>query len=1011
MAKRYPALCLFSILILLSSCTTSGKAGTPDLPEEPKAAEAPVSIIVTPEPVKEAIEPETEPVVEPEPEPEPVVDIIVTPAKIEPVIEEPEPEPELIIEPEPEPIPEPEPPQVPANLMEAIEANDLALAEGFILQDSGLLSARDAAGNTPLHTAAGLGETSMVSLLLKHGADPSIPNDAGQLPIHIAAGISFELAHNLLGNGSLLFRVDDSGSSALDLAFDAGPKGVSSLLGEQFVNSLDLQGNTPLQYAAQRGDLAVVNELIEYGADLNLSNSQGETPLDIAFTRTDSDIHVEIARVLIQNYAQIPNDQEFYYAYQTLSNDDVNIRFEGGTTPLHFAAAYHHPALLRAFIAEHGYLEARDEEENTPLHIAVVNGFFDITKLLVAAGADLDSRDAMNNSPLHLAVTSNTDTGIAEYLLDSGAEVDSRNSFGETPLHNAVSSAIDPTFVSLLLSYGAQPDSRNTSGNTPLMGALAEDNQAAAELLLDEGTDIYASNFHEISPIIRALVKGPETVSWFYRDYMNGTADGEGNSPLHIAVITGASTEAIALVIASGADLDKRNLQGETPMHLSVSCGYPEAARLLTQSGADPFINNNRGKSPLVLAYAEGIDFTGYIINEQNLQGSDTDGNTPLHLAALWDYPEAVSFLIDHGAAVNARNDQGLTPLHYAVKNNSVEICRILQAREAKIDARDNYGNTPLHTAISWGSSQCAKFLLLLKANVELRNLSGNTPMHTAVLHQDSLGINMLYQYGASLESRDNTGMTPLLLSTRKNFWTISELLIELGADYNTRDDRGNTPLHEAVRNKNQRTCGLLAGKGADIYAENSYGDTPLMIAFKAGVEVVDWFITGPMVFDRDDEGNTPLHTAIQLNASAEVIHSLIDKGADINSRNNRINTPLHNAFLSNNKTAVMVLVEAGADLFSRNGDGKTPLTLSFAMGLDALSWIVSIDNINSTDQYGNSCLHAAAQYGSMEAVEYMLNLGGDPTVMNLAGDTPAETALKNGHLDIMNRLRVFDRE
>ncbi len=902
----------------------------------------------------------------------------------------------------------PEEPVYPT-LSDAVAGGDILQAEAFILADTQSVNEPDADSYTPLHIAAMNADEKMIKLLLKHGADPSIQDNTGRLPLHIAASYSFELAHLLTGKGELIFVKDDHGISPLDMAFNHGPKAVSSLLGEQFVNTTDSNGNTPVHYAAERGDYKTVDELIEYGADINMTNDAGELPLDIAFSHTTSSDHVQVAQSLIESYSVIPSSQEFYYAYQTIANGDVNMRFEGGTTPLHFAAEHDHPALMQMFIASNAYLEARDEQGDTPLHIAVSHNYFDIVEILVSSGANIDARDALNNTPLHLAVSSGRDTTTARYLLEQGAQVDTRNTFGDTPLTNAMYKDVDSDFVRLLLSNGADPNNRNRTGNTPIMTALTQDNRTACELLLDHGADIYAQNYNGITPLIRAMIKGIDTFSWFYRAEMNDTTDGEGNTPLHTAVMIGASLEVIEHIIKTAADLDSKNLMGETPLHMAVTFGYPEAASLLTASGADPFIDNNRGKPPVVLAFEKGIEFTSSIIQEHNLQNSDQEGNTPLHLAAKWDFSDISDYLIKLGASVNARNDQGLTPLHMAVKNNSISICQLLANNGAIIDSRDNYGNTPLHTAISWGSSKAAKFLLLLGANVELRNLSGNTPLHTAVLHRDQMGIKMLFEYGASLEARDNTGMTPLLLSTRKNYWEISELLIELGADYNTRDDRGNTPLHEAVRNKNQVTCGLLSEKGADIYAENRYGDTPLSIAFKAGNEVVDWFITGSIIYDRDDQGNTPLHTAIEQNASAEVIQTLIDKGADINSRNNKINTPLHNAFLANNKTAVEVLVNAGADLFSRNGDGATPLTMAFSMGVDTLSWIIHPGNMAATDQYGNTPLHAAAAFGSEDSVDYLLAIGADPNIKNLAGETPADLAEKAGHPDIANRLRILE--
>ncbi|MEW6357125.1 MAG: ankyrin repeat domain-containing protein [Planctomycetota bacterium] len=45
---------------------------------------------------------------------------------------------------------------------------------------------------------------------------------------------------------------------------------------------------------------------------------------------------------------------------------------------------------------------------------------------------------------------------------------------------------------------------------------------------------------------------------------------------------------------------------------------------------------------------------------------------TPLHWAALWGYRDIARVLIDHGADVNARNDEGSTPLHYATGERKV---------------------------------------------------------------------------------------------------------------------------------------------------------------------------------------------------------------------------------------------------------------------------------------------------------------------------------------------------
>lgn len=69
---------------------------------------------------------------------------------------------------------------------------------------------------------------------------------------------------------------------------------------------------------------------------------------------------------------------------------------------------------------------------------------------------------------------------------------------------------------------------------------------------------------------------------------------------------------------------------------------------------------------------------------------ADDYGRTPLHVAASADYSEMVRFLIDRGADVHvASAGEGQTPLHYAAKNEAVQCVKILLAFGADIDARD----------------------------------------------------------------------------------------------------------------------------------------------------------------------------------------------------------------------------------------------------------------------------------------------------------------------------------
>ena len=877
------------------------------------------------------------------------------------------------------------------SLLQAVADSNYKETERLILAGKNLQET-DMDGKTPLHIAAANGDSDIVRLLLKHGADPAIPDNAGDLPIHFAIMNSFSFARLLAGNGELLWVPGADAKSPIDIAFDTDLAAVKALLEEDLVNIQNNQGETPLHAAVERGSRDLAATLIDLGADLNVRDNEDRLPIDIAFSFTSSQSHVAIAILLIRNYSDIPQNQHFYYAYQAFATTGINARFENGDTVLHLAAMHKHYALLTQFITAGASLESRNEWEDSPLHIAVKQNDTVMVEKILEAGANANARDTNNATPLHLAIANKDSQEIIKMLLNYGADLASRNILGETPLHIAMNQT-HQELIALLLDRGADPNARDRNGDTPIMLALAKNNSTAAQILLTRGADLYAQNNQSITPLMRACMKGEETIAWFYAPWMNTLTDINGQSPLHSAIQLKSSPAVLEIIIHSGANLNAADYAGETPLHIAVKYQYPEAIALLVSKGADQFIKNNRAKSALVMAFELGASFTQTCITESNLEAGDVEGNTPLLLAVYWDYTEITEFLLSLGANPQASNNHGATPLHFAVKNNNIKICQLLTKAGANVNLRDSYGNTPLHTSITWQSLSATKYLILMKAQINLRNLSGNAPLHTAVLYQDLDSIRLLQTYGASLEVRDNMGMTTLLLATSKNFEKTAALLIDLGADLQSRDDRGNTSLHEAIRNRNLTIAKMLVNRGADMYAENRYHDTPLSLAFSAGITTVEGILTPSAINTRDDKGNTPLHSAILSEAPEDIIRLIIDKGVDINSRNSNIDTPLHLALKTKNTHAAQILAAAGADLFAKNSEGVSPLVLAFKQGEEAVRWILDEVTLVKTDELGNSPLHAAVEIEDPAAIVLLLAMGADPAKKNLAGISPAMLA------------------
>ena len=77
------------------------------------------------------------------------------------------------------------------------------------------------------------------------------------------------------------------------------------------------------------------------------------------------------------------------------------------------------------------------------------------------------------------------------------------------------------------------------------------------------------------------------------------------------------------------------------------------------------------------------------------VHSSASDGDTPLHIAALWGDRHATSLLLKAGADVNAKGDMSCTPLHFAVMNNHVQVAEVLLAHGADPDAKSELDSSP----------------------------------------------------------------------------------------------------------------------------------------------------------------------------------------------------------------------------------------------------------------------------------------------------------------------------
>lgn len=410
-------------------------------------------------------------------------------------------------------------------------------------------------------------------------------------------------------------------------------------------NVVNKYGASPLAEAVKVASAEMVGMLLDAGADPNVANEDGQTPLMLAARTGD----VGVARLLVQHGADV-NRREQYRDQSAV----MWAAAEGHADMVAFLVSKRADLTVRARandwatqITSEPRVQYRPTGGLTPLLYAARAGCLGCVSAMIEAGADVDRPDPDGMTPMMMALD-NRYPGVARYLLDHGANPQTWDWWGRTPLYVAVTlrggrdSRPGPrppeslALINALLDAGANPNAQ-LAFKEPSRGG--RDNRFADDLLTTGAT-----------PLIRAAQ----------------TFD----------------NDVVRALLAHGALVDLPNASGVTPFMAAAGIGTRIGGGVLGPGTPEDVVALSL--DTMEILRKAGADVNARITDVTSLTAriarintlTNRQGQTTLFFAGETGRTEVVKYLLDHGARVNVMDDMGRTPIDVAKGNESLTLLK-----------------------------------------------------------------------------------------------------------------------------------------------------------------------------------------------------------------------------------------------------------------------------------------------------------------------------------------------
>ncbi|XP_071269732.1 rabankyrin-5-like isoform X3 [Salvelinus alpinus] len=727
--------------------------------------------------------------------------------------------------------------------------------------------------NFPLHKAIKVEREDVVFLYLIE-MDSQLPgklnelDNNGDLALDLALSRKLEsIATTLVNNKADVDMVDQSGWSLLHKAIQRGDEFASTFLIRHLaqVNAATVGAvETPLHLVCSfspkkhsgevmSGMARIAEALLKTGANPNMQNSKGRTPLQEAV---------------------VSGNELVFNQLLQCKQLDLELKDHEGSTALWLALQY---------ITVSSDANVNPFEDDAPV---VENGtLFDENSFaaqLIRRGSNPDAPDTATENCLMQRATGVGSEAAALFLATHGAKVNHANKWGETPLHTACRCGL-AGLTAELLHQGANPNlqtqkalpdealAQGVSLQSPLHMAIIHNHPDVVSVILEQKANaLHATNNLQIIP------------DFSLKDSMDQTV-------LGLALWTGMHTIA-AQLLGSGASINDTMSNGQTLLHMAIRRQDSKSALFLLEHQADINVKTQEGETALQLAISNQLPLVVDAICTRGADMSVVDerGHPPLWLALENGLEDIASTLVRHGCDATSWSSgpSGCqqTLLHRAVdENNEVTACFLIRSGcdvnsprrpglngEGDEEARD--GQSPLHLAGRWGLEEVVQCLLEFGANVNTQLLAG-----------------------AKVNELTKHRQTALHLAAQQDLAAICSVLLENGVDFTAVDENGNNALHLAVmQGRLNNVRALLTESNIDAEAFNLRGQSPMHVLGQYGKEnaaaIFELFLECMPEYPLDkpdNEGNTVLLLAY-MKGNANLCRAIVRSGARMGLNNNQ---------------------------------------------------------------------------------------------------------------------------